>query len=172
MDNQELLRAKAMAPVFISSLVAVWDSLDIIQNQVNYLKDEDEDIKKQLDEGLLTEDQLFCRVSQDYDLFQFEHECMVDNLTEYINKLNPDGYWKAEVSGFGWRGLDGHKYFSADTGSELLSAVLPQTDCTYRIFRVKARRWLAIQNFHHDSPMGREWYIIKPCAQSTYEEYR
>jgi len=170
--EQEMLKAKAMAPVHITRLIAAWDIYEIIQSQVSCLKDEDENTQQKLKEGSLTEDQLFCQVSQDFDLFQFEHECMADNLTEYMKRINPDGYWRAEVSNFGWRCLDGSKYFSADTGAELLQNVLPQTECTYKIFRVRARRWLAIQNYHHDSPMGREWYIVKPCAQSSYENYR
>lgn len=41
-------------------------------------------------------------------------------------------------------------------------------DCTFSIYNYG--RGLAIQNFHHDSPMG-EWYYILPCSEKTYEQY-
>lgn len=172
LDKQEMLRAKAIAPVHITRLIASWDTCDIAQNQVRYLMEEDEETQRRMTEEELTESKLFDEVCSDSDLYDMEYHDMVDYLTEYINKLNPDGYWKAEVSNFGWRSLNGHKYFSADTGSELLREILPQTDCTYKIYRVRARKWLAVQNSHHDSPCGREWYVIKPCSQRTYEENR
>lgn len=167
--KKELLRAKAMAPVHISRLIASWDTCDIAQNQVKYLMEEDEETKRRIAEEGLTEDQLFSEVCGDSDFYDMEYDSMVEYLTEYMHDLNPDGYWKAEVSNFGWRSLNGHKHFKAETGSELLRAVLPDCDCTYKVFRVRARKWLAIQNSHHDSPCGREWYVIKPCAYSTYE---
>ena len=80
-----------------------------------------------------------------------------------------DNYWYAEVANFGWRSQNGSKVFKASNGTELLSEVLPNTDCTFYIHRSKDKRSnvIKIQNFHHDSPVGNEWYTIRPA---TYEE--
>lgn len=77
--------------------------------------------------------------------------------------------WKATVNGFGWRGLNGEKYISADNAKTLLSEVLPDTDCTFHIYNF--RNGIAIQNYHHDSPTGNEWYYIVPIASDTYYKF-
>ena len=49
-----------------------------------------------------------------------EWDDLLDYLTEVIKRKNPNGYWRAEVKSFGWRGLDGHKYFEVHNGQEFL----------------------------------------------------
>ncbi len=73
------------------------------------------------------------------------------------------------MENFGWRNLSGDKFFQARRGEAFLSNVLPPTDCRYRMYNF--RNGIAIQNFHHDSPVGNEWYYIVPIAESTYETY-
>ncbi len=90
----------------------------------------------------------------------FEWEDLTSDLTHYMKKVNPKTGWKAVVTCFGWRGVDGYKYFHADNGSQLLSNILPNTDCHFKVF--KSGRKIQIQNFHHDSPVGKEWYTITP----------
>ena len=94
---------------------------------------------------------------------EFEWECMCDELTEVMRKINKGGKWYCTVENFGWRGLNGHKTFTATKGSGLLSAILPNTDCRFRIF-VEGKgfgRYLKVQNYHHDSCTGREWYTVR-----------
>ena len=103
------------------------------------------------------------------DSFFFEGEW--DYITEDLSMLMRDkpkytSYWKADVTSFGWRGLSGQSYFRADNGQELLSAVLPNTQNHFMIYNY--RTGFAINNSHHDSPMGTEWYKIVPIAESTY----
>ena len=92
-----------------------------------------------------------------------EWEGVVDDITFLMEKISKTytrkGYWEAQVSNFGWRSLNGHKRFKATTGADLLREVLPETDCIFRVFR--DGREMAIQNFHHDSPSGNEWYHIR-----------
>jgi hypothetical protein len=95
----------------------------------------------------------------DNDL-DFEHECMRDEITEWIKEHNPDGDWRATVTGFGWRNLDGEKEFHAEDGQHLLWAVLPNTECTFNIYDEGDH--LSMENAHHDSPTGGEWYHIYP----------
>jgi hypothetical protein len=96
----------------------------------------------------------------------FEWEDVGYFLTELMNKKNPSGFWKATVNNFGWRNLDGYKFFEAATGHELLQNILPDTECTFNI--ANFRNGILIQNYHHDSPTGNEKYYILPVAESTY----
>jgi hypothetical protein len=80
-----------------------------------------------------------------------------------MGKINKGGKWHCQVENFGWQSLNGYKDFQATRGQALLSAILPQTDCHFRIF-VEGKgfgRYLKIQNFHHDSPTGKEWYTVR-----------
>jgi len=90
------------------------------------------------------------------------------NLQAYLNKINPLGYWKASVKNFGWRNLDGQKRFFADTTKNFLRVILPDCDCHFNIYK-NGKRGIAIQNYHHDSPTGNEWYYIYPITEKEFE---
>lgn len=100
---------------------------------------------------------------------RFEWECLLGELDTLIKKFS--GYWWVEVTSFGWQALSGHQEFTAEDGQTFLQKLLPQTDCHFKIYydddmdipnwlseNVKKLKGLRIQNFHHDSPTGREWY--------------
>jgi len=99
----------------------------------------------------------------DPDLIADDWECLCDNLTEEIEKRNADGYWDVEVRNFGWQRLAGYSNFRALTGKEFLQQVLPKTECRFRIY-AEGENGFAIQNYHHDSPVGNEWYFAQPTA--------
>jgi len=63
---------------------------------------------------------------------------------------------------FGWREIGGHKLMSTDDGTDFLLQILPDTDCTFYIYAY-GDDGLKINNFHHDSPTGREWYYALPA---------
>lgn len=93
----------------------------------------------------------------------FEWECFCDTLTEMMQKINPKGQWHCTVQNFGWRSLNGFKNLVATRGDQMLSGILPRTECRFRIF-VEGKgfgRYFKIQNFHHDSPTGNEWYEVR-----------
>jgi len=96
----------------------------------------------------------------------------VENLTGVMKKKNYRNYhkdkWMAKVNNFGWRHLDGNKCVTAENGIELLREILPDCDCTFKIFH-NGRTGLKIQNFHHDSPVGNEWYYIRPMTIKEVE---
>lgn len=110
---------------------------------------------------------------------RFEWECMVDNLTELIKEFS--GYWHAEVSNFGWQARTGQQDFTAEDGRDFLRKLLPDCECHFKIYRDKrlgsSEDWadgvardttgLTIQNFHHDSPMGGEWYYLTDVGTTT-----
>jgi len=98
---------------------------------------------------------------------EFDWDDLMGELTTQMNKINPDGYWKARVENFGWRSLSGQMdTFKATTGQELLGKILPKTDCSFRI--KKMRNGFAINNAHHDSPVWAEWYYVTK-AKPRYE---
>ena len=88
---------------------------------------------------------------------------MTEALTEWMQEHNPDGDWRAEVTGFGWQRQDGYKDFHAETGQKLLQDVLPNTECTFNVYDEGDH--LSIENAHHDAPTGGEWYAIRPVLE-------
>ena len=99
-------------------MLCAWDQSEIIENQVKFLIEEHDDFKNK------TPEEVRESVYQDHDLFQIEWESLTDYLTELMNERNSDGLdWKCSVSKFGWRGLDGYKIFSAETGGDRKSVV-------------------------------------------------
>jgi hypothetical protein len=132
-----------------------WDQSEILKAEVERRLEEDNP------DGL-SEDQMWPRVAEDPFLIQSEWEYFLEVLDDLLKEKNPDGCWKAEVHGFGWRGLDGHSVFRAESAAGFLKKVLPKCDCTFIIYGYG--RGLAINNFHHDSPTGREWYYLIPTT--------
>ena len=83
-----------------------------------------------------------------------------------LNKLkNKPTYWNVEVKNFGWSKLNGHKAFRAENGRAILMAILPETSCSFKIYRYGSKGF-AINNAHHDSPTWDEWYYITPRKSS------
>jgi hypothetical protein len=93
----------------------------------------------------------------------FEWDYLVDSLTELMQKINKGGKWFATVENFGWQAKSGYLTFEATKGDRLLSRILPNTENHFKIF-VEGKgfgRHFRIQNFHHDSPVGNEWYTVR-----------
>ena len=100
------------------------------------------------------------------DDVEFEWEYLLEELDQLIKEINSDGYWYCTVENFGWRNIDGHAYLKFETAKEMISRILPKCECSFNIFREK--NIIRIQNYHHDSPTGNEWYELIPI---TYEQY-
>lgn len=91
----------------------------------------------------------------------YEWEDLCEALTDAMGGCS---VWTATVSGFGWRSIGGViERLEAQTGRALLLGVLPQTMCSFKIYR--AGKGFLIDNAHHDKPMGGEIYTIKPFSQ-------
>ena len=148
--------SKTVKVGIVGRMLMEWSTLNVIQGQIEWMKETGVYSDK-------TDDQLFQMASDDPDLFQFQFDYLCDYLTELMAK-NSHGGWLAEVNNFGWRSLNGHKYFQAMTGRELLQKVLPQTECTFKIYRYG--KGFAINNAHHDSPTWNEWYYITPSKKA------
>jgi hypothetical protein len=132
----------------------VWDTFDILLHQAKHLVEEGE--AADADAGF----RLAC---EDHDLLAFGWECLLESLTEQLVSMNPDGHWSGEAINFGWQKSSGSAEFQADNGPGFLANILPKTDCTFRIY-IENGNTVKIQNFHHDSPTGNEWYTLTPIS--------
>jgi hypothetical protein len=137
----------------------IWDQEDIYRRQVEYL----------VQEMGLSESEAGLNVLNDHDLYTIAWDDLCDYLSELMSALNPSGHWQARVVNFGWRRLNGEKFFQAMTGRELLQAILPQTDCSFKIYIDDVQ--IRINNAHHDSPTWDEWYYIRPRTYSFFAIY-
>ena len=95
---------------------------------------------------------------------EYEIQDMYDNfceeLTEVLTEVNPDNKdWYCKAENFGWRKISGEKTFMALTGKAFLSEILPETECTFKIYEENGK--IKVNNRHHDSPYGDEWYYIE-----------
>ena len=71
--------------------------------------------------------------------------------------------WNAKVENFGWDNLSGTKEgIKATCGGQILMAILPNTSCSFEVYRY-GRYGFAVNNAHHDKPTGGEWYYITPA---------
>ena len=136
-------------------LLIEWDTCNIATQRAMDLIDQASDEGEHLDENAA-----FSMACEDTFYYQCEWEYLIEYLTELIAERNPGGEWCCDMRSFGWRGVDGYKYFAASDGAELLAAVLPKCECTFKVFDYG--KGFAIQNWHHDSPVGKEWYYIVP----------
>lgn len=141
----------------VGKLICEWDTYDITKAQAEFLKETGDHPDK-------TDDQLFQMACEDPDLLDWNWQDLCDYLTELMAR-NRHGGWRAVINNFGWRSLNGSKLFRATNGKQLLSEVLPKTDCTFRVYTYG--RGMAINNAHHDSPTWNEWYYITPCKHAA-----
>ena len=88
-------------------------------------------------------------------------------FSEHQNKEN-NKYWFVEVKNFGWKKISGHKCIIGNKAEDILS-ILPDTECDFKIHN--CGKGIAIQNFHHDSNTGSEWYTVTPISKYTYNRY-
>ena len=142
-------------------LLCSWDETQIIDDEVKYRLEHWQDHYNEPPDEDTVRQQLY----EDTLFFEMEWEFLVEYLTEIINEKNPEGYWKAEVVNFGWRNQSGYKYFETNDGQEWIRAWKPNTDCTFYIYETEDGEGFKIQNYHHDSPVGNEWYSIYPVTE-------
>ncbi|QSQ10542.1 hypothetical protein H0A61_02952 [Koleobacter methoxysyntrophicus] len=53
--------------------------------------------------------------------------------------------------------------------AEIQSGEMTEEEIEHQIWQVG--KGFAIQNYHHDSLCGEEWYYIIPVAESRYRKY-
>jgi len=151
----------------IGKLIMEWDECKIIEDEIKFQLEES---KEEIEMGETTEESIRNSAYNDSYVMEINLNSFIEDLTTIMNKKCKTNCWKVEISNFGWKNQNGNKVFKADDARELINNLLPNTPCTYKIYNYS--NGLAIQNFHHDSPTGNEWYYLKPIAESTYEKMR
>lgn len=142
------------------ALLASWDTLEIIEAQVENLKESGEWPDK-------TDKELFNLASDDSDLFEIEWDYFTQNVTDILAERHPSGFFRVEGRNLGWQGRAGFKYACLTTWKELRDALLPRTsDFTLKIY-ASGIHGLAIRCSHHDAPTG-EFYLLRPVTEKTY----
>jgi hypothetical protein len=142
-----------------------WDTCDVTEAEVKYrLEEQQREYSENLlsGDGLKSEDEIREQVYNS-DAIQLAWEDLVENLTSVLRERQKydSRYWMCSVENFGWRSLDGYKLVKAEDGETLLREVLPNCDCTFKIY-ADGKNNLKIRNWHHDSPTGNEWYTLVP----------
>lgn len=100
----------------------------------------------------------------DCEEFVFDDMCNV-----IANLMKKTDEWYCEVHGFGWMNRDGHKVFKSVTGRSMIGAILPDTECSFKVYKY-GRNGIAINNSHHDKPTGGEWYYIVPMTKKIAKQ--
>lgn len=99
---------------------------------------------------------------------QMSWDDMIMELSNILDDLRGGGFWKATVENFGWRKMNGVKYFEAHNAGDFLRELLPNTECTFYVFKYK--KGLKIRNYHHDSPTGDEVYTVLPIDENEFSD--
>lgn len=155
----------------------VWDTSQIAQDQIDDILQNPEEHEyvtgDRAEWDALSDEEKEKKASEEaYQDSGYQQMCwddMCEALTEMMNEINPSGRWSGKVSNFGWRHQSGEsKDIKATTGEELLQAVLPKTDCMFKIWNRKDH--IEIDNAHHDAPTGGEMYEIYPYKEEEEDE--
>jgi len=158
-DTQEV-RARCFSAYKVGEKLCGWNTTEIVVAEAEFLLREFPDIYT--DEGAA-----MLEAGEDDVLFQHEWEYLVDYITELMKERGLDEKpIYCEVVNFGWRGIGGEKVFSAEDGEEFLSKILPKANNTFYIYKYGGDG-LAINNYHHDSPWGKEWYYATPIQNEA-----
>lgn len=106
----------------------------------------------------------------DSDLYVLEWDDMLSILQDELDRHDPKGHgmWLVDAANMGWRHRSGQKVVDAGDASKFLRAILPDTDCTFRIEEGATPDELVIVNYHHDAPTG-ETYRARPINRELYE---
>jgi len=97
----------------------------------------------------------------DIDEWENDWTNVMEHLTTVMRKKNKHDNWQVDVKDFGWACKNGYKYVKADKGAVLINSILPNTECSFKIYNWGSDG-LLIQNFHHDSCTGKEIYCVRP----------
>jgi hypothetical protein len=150
----------------MNKLKLVYDDYEVIKNEIDYILNNKTDY---LHLKSFDNDYLCDYISQNYDLFQFAYDDFIEELQSIIDKKNKTNYWKVEGINLNWRNSSGYKYINTNNAKDLLSKILPNTDCSISVENYK--NGLYIKAKHHDQPVNGSSFYILPCSQKTYYKF-
>lgn len=147
-----------------------WNTSEVQRHEINYQMEERSD---EIESGAITKEEIKNSVYENELIYESEWDYLTESLSELMknkNKKSSGVYWKAKVENFGWNNRNGEKVFKADNGEQLLLQILPNTECIFKVHNYGSYGF-AIQNHHHDSVTGNEWYYITPVTEKTYNQF-
>jgi len=100
--------------------------------------------------------------SEDYDLIDFYWDNLLDDFSTELKQAYPKGDWLVNGYNLGWRYRSGHMDVKTNDARTMLEKILPKTDCTFNIYKNPDGSGFVIRNWHHDSPVGSEYYVLVP----------
>lgn len=99
-------------------------------------------------------------VDGDEDSQELSYALIDEEIGLHLNGINTERLdYIICVNNFGWRKIYGVKKVPLSEEADMLEAILPQCDCTFKVWFVPTGA--LVQNFHHDSPVGDEWYEVR-----------
>lgn len=147
----------------------IYDEYEIIKSELEYVKQEREndDFYKNLYGGL-SDEKIVEILSGDDDLFSNRWDEFMWDIGELLN-LNDNPLLEIEGYNMGWRHSNGKMTLRCCDISNLFHKILPNTDInrfevTHENAQLKIRIW------HHDSPMGKEYYIIRKIDEDDIND--
>lgn len=143
-----------------SQLITAYDASDIADAQADFLMEQDKSLTRQ---------QALEQAYGDYDIYQWAWDDVKETLSEAMKAMGDPGYWKAEGRNMGWQHRSGHKFFKADNGEELMRAIFPNTDLSFKATWGPFHRSIEFVVYHHDAPTG-EFYSVKPATKKEIED--
>lgn len=94
------------------------------------------------------------------DCCEWGYDLINEELETHLQSINASRFpYVCCVNNFGWRLLNGVKKIELKEESRILNAFLPDTECYFKIWLTPAG--FLLQNFHHDSCDGSEWYEVR-----------
>lgn len=136
----------------------IWDSYKLAERWAKAnLEDQKENPDSYDEDDPTTEDGWMDVYYESPHLSQSDWDHICSELTDW---MDGEDAWHCEADGIGWRKLSGSKDFQATSGEDLLRAVLPDTECTFSIYKEEDAKMLRIVNSHHDA--HGEVYLIIP----------
>ena len=134
-----------------------WSTSDCYQHQADHLREEDPDLSE--------EDALDQAHNDDY-IIQEGWEFLLEDLQTKLDEYNPDerGWFVIGIN-LGWQNRSGEMSLEHLDSKALLGKILPDTECVLNIFVDDDSKTIEIQCFHHDSPVGNEWYYISVAEE-------
>jgi len=152
----------------VGRLLIKYDESEFLETEIKYRLENKEEFYENATSEEINEEYIQNDVYENSDILNFYWEDVEQYLTEILEKKNPDGYWKIDVENFGWRNLDGTAYLRLEKGVDIVHKVLPRCPCSFKVYNYG--KGLAIQNWHHDSPTGNEWYFLRLAFKKEIEE--
>lgn len=135
----------------LPAYVLEWDESALLSQRARDLLAEDAD---------LSESEAQEQASLDPDFLESEFSYFLENFTEMLNRVSPDGSFHVKGRNMGWRHLSGSLECQATGAAEFIRKAFPGTsEWTCKGLYDPALKQIKFTLWHHDAPTG-EFYEV------------